>query len=210
MKAKPRTKVKTLQEVADYLAKCPYVCNDLEKTWLVFVWIAENIAYDSRSYMSGKYESISDAQSVLTSGLSVCQGYSELFADLCKRLGVECVSMSGYSKAFGYRIGQKLNKKDHRWNAFRSKEDRKWRYVDSTWAAGHTTWDFKFVKEFDPYYFATPPYVFNERHFSDEFYLESTHKSLEEFEKAPANELYFHMCGLKCLNYHTSEIRLKK
>lgn len=206
VKAKPRGKFKAVKEVGDYLAKCPHVRNDMEKAWLVFLWVTDNIAYDIEGYKSGNYAR-SDVESVFKSGLSVCQGYAEIFTDLAKRVGLECMAMSGYSKGFGYRIGSKLTKTDHRWNAFRSRDDGIWRYVESTWGAGHATKDFEYVKEFNPYFFATPPDIFNETHFSTEFYLGNTHKNLGEFEKAQNNKLYFHLCGLKCLNYQTSEIR---
>lgn len=207
-KAKTRAKFKTVQEVGEYLAKCPYVQNDTEKAWLVFLWITDNIGFDVKSYLSDN-KSKNDAQNVLTRGSSTCYGYSEFFNDLSKRLGIESVvSTSGYSKAFGYRVGNKLTK-NHRWNAFRAKEDGMWRYVDSTWGAGHVSDDFKFEKELDPYQFATPPFIFNERHFSDEFYVGRTQKSLEEFESAQANEIYFHLAGLKCSNCPSSEIRLE-
>jgi hypothetical protein len=44
--AKPRTQFKTVKEVGDYLAKCPYARSEMEKVWLVFLWITDNIAYD--------------------------------------------------------------------------------------------------------------------------------------------------------------------
>lgn len=221
VKAIPRETFKTVDEVGEYLAKCPYARNEMEKAWLVFLWITEYIAYDIEGYKKGQY-SKTDPQSVVTNGISVCDGYAQLFTYLGKRVGIECVSILGYAKGYGYRNGSKFTNTDHRWNAFRLKDDGNWRYVDSTWAASMPHgFDLRFEKQFRPSFFATPANIFNETHFTNELYLGNTHKSLDEFERATCeqsidlrkfinlNEIKkaHQSLGLECLNQKNYRIK---
>ena len=215
--AKPRTHLKTVKDLGDYLSKCPYARNETEKAWLVFLWITENITYDVDTFqkraMAKSTNQKIDLQSCLTSGMGISLAYAELFAYLITQVAqIESMSTNGYSKGFNYKIGSKLVREDHRWNVIRLPSGDgvvyKWHYVDVTWAAGYVTRDFKFVKDFNPYYFATPPHIFNETHYSSAFSLGNGPNSLGEFEEAQLNTIDFHLCGLKCLNYQNySEIR---
>lgn len=58
------------------------------------------------------------------------------------------------------------------------------------------------MKKFEPYYFAMPAHIFNERHHSDSYTpTDGTNKfTLEEFEKCPNNKLGYHILGLSSVN----------
>lgn len=49
--------------------------------------------------------------------------------------GVQCMTVPGYSKGFGYQTGQSFSGEfDHAWNAVYL--DGRWHLVDSTWGSG--------------------------------------------------------------------------
>lgn len=143
-RARKRAEFRRVEEVGEYLLRCEAATNDVEKFWLVYVWVTNNIAYDSVGYLSGNYSKC-DAQSVLERGLGVCAGYANLFKELSNFLGVDCLRISGYSKGYGYRIGEeKKMTENHAWNAIRSNRVGLV-FIDSTWGAGHCTNDMRSI-----------------------------------------------------------------
>ena len=143
-KTKPRNHFKELREVGEYLSKCSSAKSLVEKAWLVYVWVTDNIEYDFEGYRTGNVPNCS-SQSVLETGYSVCEGYSNIFQDLCAHLNVECFKFSGYSKGFSYRLGSKMVETNHAWNAIPCGKDGKLRFIDSTWGSGYGTDDYKYI-----------------------------------------------------------------
>ena len=84
--AKPRTDFKSVSEVGEYLKACREAKSVIEKAWLVYVWIAHNIAYDLQSYSNYRF---CNAQSVLRRGLAISKGYAELYRALCEHLWIK-------------------------------------------------------------------------------------------------------------------------
>lgn len=49
--------------------------------------------------------------------------------------GIQCMKLSGYSKGYGYKMGQTFTgDSDHAWNAVYL--DGRWHLLDSTWGSG--------------------------------------------------------------------------
>ena len=51
--------------------------------------------------------------------MAVCAGYSDITKSILEKMGVKSVSVSGWSRAAGYEIGDQFNreqKTDHAWN----------------------------------------------------------------------------------------------
>jgi transglutaminase/protease-like cytokinesis protein 3 len=201
-----RTTFKSVDDLIHHLSL--YECeNTIEKAWLIYLWITDNIEYNIEGYLSGNYGN-NDAESVLQTGLGVCKGYAGLFERLCQGLGITCKQISGYSKAFSYKIGNKLTKENHAWNAIDL--NGKWHYVESTWGAGYVDSSLnKHVKKFEPYWFLTPADIFIYKHYSEDFQLQSKKISLQEFEAMPSFYLSFHLNGLELLSHKSSVIVAK-
>ena len=122
----------------------------------LFRWVATNIRYNTAGYKSGEYGDLS-APGVLKTRTGVCSGYSRLYAQLCEEVGLEVVECSGYSKGFGYTVGEKL-KVSHAWNCIPF--DGKMRPLDATWGAGNVDSHFNFQFDFTEFWWATPPEQF--------------------------------------------------
>ena len=145
------TSIKTL---AAYLAKP--ACNDLEKVRALFVWITENIAYDVSSFVTGKIKPEDQkAEAVLQDRKAVCAGYAGLFAALGKAMGLEVVCVNGFAKGFRFTPGELKEGDNHHWNAV--KISGVWHLLDVAWGAGSLGRNFHFKKEFNDFYFLTPP-----------------------------------------------------
>ncbi len=168
--------------------------SDIEKTRLIFTWIATHIAYDDNGFNTGNY-SDTKAESVLRNRVSVCQGYSDLFLSLGKLAGLEIVTITGYSKGITYRPGSTLTDTDHAWNAV--KIDGRWRLFDVTWAAGYgkgVNGKLVTVMQFNDYWFDTRPdeFIFSHLPADEQWQLNATKISKSQFERLPyVSSLFF-------------------
>ncbi len=150
----------SIDKLANYLAKSSG--DDLGKTRAIFKWITSNITFDPEAYYSGVYGDQSAAKTLKTRR-AVCAGYCNLFNALAKRIGIESVTIDGFSRGRGYQIGSTTAKNDHSWNAV--KIDGSWHFVDCVWGAGYVDDNIKFVRKQRDYYFLTKPENFIYDHF---------------------------------------------
>lgn len=148
-------KPSSLQQLADNLKSLGKGKPLIDRHWLIYMWIATNIEYDTVSYFSGKYGDQS-ADSVFRSKKGVCAGYGNLYQHLCKCLQMPCEIVGGFSKGFGFedRVDAPT-RTDHAWNAVDI--DGHWYLVEPTWGAGHLTEEKAFERRFNPYYFLPRP-----------------------------------------------------
>lgn len=155
-----------------------------QKVFSIFKWITTNIEYN----VGGKFGTnapiyISDwnkeyweddtanaipsldkrvAAIVLKKRVAVCDGYARLFKILCTVAGIKAEVISGFGKANG---NEKHFTTNHRWNAVFI--DTSWFLLDATWAAGFINSDNQFQRNFNPYYFLTPPEKFISHHYPE-------------------------------------------
>lgn len=181
----------SINTLADYLLKPAN--SDSKKARVIFIWIADNIRYNTEGFFSGQYGE-TDAESVLQSGTSVCSGYANLFEALCTVAGLPVKVISGFSKGFGYSPEDPftpMTKTNHAWNVVRI--DGYWRFVECTWGAGFLDKNNSFQKKLKPFYFFTEPKHFINDHFpwnseeegfSNSWQLLDNPISLETYNKA--------------------------
>jgi transglutaminase-like putative cysteine protease len=150
----------------------------LEKGRAIFVWIADNIAYDT-SYK------ITSPEEGLRKRKGVCQAYSDLFQRFGEAAGLEVVTISGDSKQFYYKKPSDLDRGGHAWNAFKS-DDGKWIFLDATWGAGYVQ-NRKFTKQLTDYWFNPAPAVYVFTHFPEDKQWQLLDKPIgrDDFLKIP-------------------------
>jgi len=112
--------------------------DDFHKCKILHDWIAEHIAYDVESYLSGKIPS-STWKPTLRARRGVCHGYAELMKKLCGLAGIPCERIKGYGRGYSFRPGddENLGRSNHAWNAVYL--GGRWHLVDVTWDAGHVS-----------------------------------------------------------------------
>ncbi|MBW1295181.1 transglutaminase domain-containing protein [Aquimarina litoralis] len=123
---------------------------------------------------------------VISSGIAVCEGYTQLFKDVCDHLGITCFYVLGNAKNQIYHIGREY-RSDHAWNIIEI--DFKKYLIDATWGSTgyYNVETQEFIEESNRLYFNMPADVFIQGHYPD-FYensLLSKTISKEEFSDAP-------------------------
>lgn len=145
----PDTAEKTPETLAAYfLSKGK---NQYELARLIYVWIAVNIAYDVEGmYTTNVTNNLKGlVDQTFSRKRAVCQGYAELFRDLCSRTGIESYVIHGYTRQNG-----EVAKLPHAWIV--AIIDKKWVFFDPTWAAGYVEHK-RFVRRFTDEYFMVAP-----------------------------------------------------
>ena len=105
---------KKVQEIIDKVeknAETPY-----EKVLYLHDLLIKNTTYSSNLDDDMAYT----AYGALVNNNAVCEGYSRAMSYLCKKMGVDCILVTGISKELG-----------HMWNLV--KLDDKWYHIDVTW-----------------------------------------------------------------------------
>lgn len=152
----PKKKYKTVSTVAELLTQD--LPTEHEKFRAIFRWITDNIEYNKTA------QNVADADKVVRKNKAVCQGFSNLLKEMCSVVGIPCEMITGFTKTEVTDINRKLKKTDHAWNSV--KLYGKWYLVDVTWATSKlNVVTHKFQKEFDDYYYLTPPQEFILDHF---------------------------------------------
>jgi len=162
-----------------------------EKSFVIFLWICDNISYDAKSYFSNDDVDCTP-DGVYRNGVTVCSGYSRLFKNFSDYLGLEVLCVSCYAKGVSYQQGQRPEKQtNHEYNVI--KLNNRWYPIDSTWGAGHIK-DKKFVKCYNEYYFLADPETLINTHFPEDekWQLTKRRYTLEEFLSWPKVYSYFY------------------
>jgi len=141
----------------------------IEKSRMVYVWLAENIKYDDAGYNSKKLGDNS-AEGVLKSKVAVCEGFANLYQVLGEKLGLEILKIVGCAKGYDYESDMYDNIEEstnHAWNAI--KIDGKWSIYDATWGSGAGESNSKgklvSIKKFNSDWFNVDPKVSIYSHF---------------------------------------------
>ena len=152
--------------------------SNIEKARAIFIWIANNIAYDTSSKITSK-------EDALKQGKGVCQAYSGIFQSFGELAGLEVVTISGDSKQYYYKQPSDLDRGGHAWNAVKM-DDGRWLIVDATWGAGHVN-NRTFTRQLSDHWFDAKPEIFIFTHFpkDDQWQLLNKPISRDAFLRLP-------------------------
>ncbi len=155
-----------------------------EKARAIYVWLTEHISYDVRTAFDEDAEAeevVAKQKSrvVLKSKKAVCEGYANLFCDLCSAAGVKAFRAVGPVKNMYGRIPRS----GHAWNLVRA--DGQWGLVDATWGAGNVDDEAqKFARQFNPDFFFAAPETMIKNHLPTDplFQLSTQPINLQQFK----------------------------
>ena len=160
----PKREKSTLEQLIKYFKKKSTKLSEVEKAYLVYKWVSLNIEYDFSGVNNKDYDTSDEA--TFKRGKSTCAGYSNLYKKIGENLHLIVKIISGYAKGFNYEITDKLEESErHGWNAVNI--NNIWYFVESTWGAGYSDENKKFIKKFNNYFFFTPPIQFVRGHLPD-------------------------------------------
>jgi transglutaminase-like putative cysteine protease len=182
--------------------------NDFERVKKAHDWIALNIRYDMKSFLSGSIPG-QGSTDVLKTGLSVCAGYAGIFNTLCDIMEIENEIIPGYARGYGYSAdANEVVYTNHDWN--KVKIYGNWYLVDCTWDAGGGRGK-RFIKDYQTTYLFSRPEIFIGSHFPMKRENQFLLTPVENYLEIPANEYGYYraMRGinplLKKTNYYQND-----
>ena len=159
-------KAKSLHEVVDLIHRLSAGKSVIDRAWIVFYWVSQNIEYDVEAYFSGRIP-CQTSENVFKNRKGVCDAFGTIFETLCTGVQIECKKISGYAKGYSFQLGEtSFKQSNHAWNVIRL--EGHWYLIDSTWGTGHLDHKNKNKKELDPYYFLVRPERMIYSHFPDD------------------------------------------
>ena len=164
----------SIDELATYLTR--NAKTDIQKVRSFYVWVTDNIRYDTKLYFSNnvsseKWKAKQKAEKVLKTKIGVCEGYANLFHELCIAANIPSEIVTGYTKnqrGIIPRVG-------HAWNAVRI--DGNWFLIDNTWGAGYIDDENnRFRRKFQEKYFLADPRTFVLDHYPNDYLFQLSDK----------------------------------
>ena len=141
----PNAVENNISQLQDYLSK--EASNDFEKVRSYYMWMTLNIDYDNEAVKPGAKRINQSNKDVLNRKKAVCQGFSNLFQEMCRRSQIPCEVIAGYPKP-SKEANPDFNEVSHTWNAVNI--ENKWYLLDVTWGAGNENQDL------ETYFLASP------------------------------------------------------
>ena len=113
-------------EFKETLKKKTEGLSEIEKSFLVYNWITDNISYDTNCLISKKFIPNSPFET-FKNRKSTSIGYSRLYRDLCSILQLESVCIKGYSKGNNFEedIFNKENEEEKKKEENKKEENKK-------------------------------------------------------------------------------------
>lgn len=133
--------------------------NDKDRLRAYYTWITHNIEYDFEDHRElMNVDELGDyVHETLITRKGKCQGFAELFNELCQISGLKSFVVSGLVKA-----DNEPNFETHAWNV--ALESSKWKLFDLTYGAGYEINNI-YIHEFDETYFDINPSLLIETHY---------------------------------------------
>ncbi|XP_054832805.1 kyphoscoliosis peptidase-like isoform X2 [Eublepharis macularius] len=182
--------------------------NVLEKVRAIWIWICHHIEYDVEG-LHDTAKRFCQPADVFRYRKSVCAGYAALFEEMCSIAGIQCKTLSGYSKGGRYKPGHVFEgESDHAWNAVFL--HGRWHLLDCTWGSGTVDHSCnKFTFRYDEFYFLTHPALFIAGHFPEdhEWQLLKPRLTRQQFEHNVYCRSEFYSEGMVAASPQTGVIR---
>jgi len=205
----PKREKTNLNEFKNTIKSKAKDLTEIERAFVLFKWMGQNINYDVKNTNAGKRVDCSK-DGVFRTGKTVCSGYSNLYEDIAKYLNLEVKSVHCYAKGAGYMPGTKIHASETNHEINVIKLNGKWYHIDSTWGAGHSNGN-EYVREFNEFYFLPDPELLIRSHFPSDEKWQLTKKiyTLIEFEKWPCIHSNFYQCGFRDFSPEEGYFELK-
>jgi len=203
---------------------------DEEKVRALYNWLAINIRYNykkdlffdiskTRMIYFNDYDKQSQLkrrqlkrlEKILRTKKAVCIDYSNLFKEVCTRIGIVSEVVKGHSKVSVYDIDSENKVKNHAWNVVKIRG--KWKLIDVTWATVFISEKFKKIsKKYYDYYFFTDPNELILTHFpaNKKWQLVDSKISKSAFFKSPLFYTNYFIDEFKISNFQNGVIQVNK
>ena len=137
--------------------------SDMEAAYMVYKWICQNIKIDCYNFENKNWKKMYlSGIGTYSSGVGYYEGFSELFKDMCKGMGIVANTIAGYTKGPDFKYGEIPDETDHIWNYIIINEN--YYLVDVTWGMGSCDGE-KYIPNFRESYFCPRPEALISTHF---------------------------------------------
>lgn len=179
--------------------------NEKERTFGIYYWVSKNITYDKSYNIINDDRSIEEiAISTFKSRKAICWGFTCLYEYLCKKAGIKCETINGYSRSHYFKLGKSVFAdvdSRHSWNSVFI--ENKWILIDVTFAKSNSkTRDF---------YFDVDPEIFILTHFPEnpKWQLTNQKRDSSFFNQLPYLSSMFFIDGFSYVYPETGIVYLK-
>lgn len=154
-----------------------------EKVKMVYDAVALLLEYDTEGRVSQNIGP-QDWDNILISKKSVCEGYANLFKQICDLLKIPCEKVHGYARGLYKTSLNEDTSPNHAWNIVKIQDE--WYYIDCTWGSGALNQN-KAQSGYNTDWLFVKGDYFVYTHFPTDSNYQLTQKkiSLEEFKKTP-------------------------
>lgn len=162
------TKLRTANP-SQYVKKtCDFIkansTDDFERIKIAHDIVAVNIKYDAAGYWSGNLPE-QDYETVLKTGLAVCEGYSNTLGRFLDVLGFKNQIVHGYARGVGTSLLEESEiESNHAWNMVKIADE--YYLIDCTWDSGYMNGK-KSVQEYTTDYLFLKPEHFIYTHYPE-------------------------------------------
>ena len=182
---------------------------EAEKARIIFAWITQHITYDVAAFNEAIANDIYpdvNVKKVLQDRTTICSGYSNLYQALAEAMNLESAIVIGYTKGATPPDDPRFTDVNHAWNSVRI--DGAWYLLDATFGAGSIQ-NGTFAANHNPYYFATPPQEFINKHYPADsgWQLLAEKYTRASFDGLPSKSARFYGMGLRTVSHHEYQIR---
>ena len=183
----------SIQSLSIFLTE-PWEGVQRSKAFAIYRWVTLYMSFDSNGYFGKENMLPCDAESTLENGVSVSEGFANLFEALCSEANIPTRTVHGITKGYGYKVGESIldGQGRHAWNVIRI--GGQWYICDCILGSGYIGDDMMFHKGPNVDNFMVPPELAITDHFPDEekWQLLDRAFSKETFEElaVPSAALY--------------------
>jgi len=149
-KSIPASVTRSSEDFAIYLVET--FVSEEDRVRALYTWISSNISYDVNQFETlSRFESLDEfIVYTLKNKKAVCQGYAEVFTDICNRMEIKAITVHGYNRING-RLKTDIG---HAWNV--ANINGQWCLFDPTWGSGYLE-NGGYRKSFSSFYFMSSP-----------------------------------------------------
>lgn len=157
--------------------------DEFEKVKMVYDAVSLLLDYDIEGFVNRKLDS-QQWSDILISKKSVCEGYANLFKQICDLLKIPCEKVHGYARGLYKTSLNEDTSPNHAWNIVKIQDE--WYYIDCTWGSGALNQN-KAQSGYNTDWLFVKSNHFIYTHFPADSNYQLTQKkiSLEEFKKTP-------------------------
>ena len=150
---------------------------------MVYDAVSLLLDYDIEGFVNRKLDS-QQWSDILISKKSVCEGYANLFKQICDLLKIPCEKVHGYARGLYKTSLNEDTSPNHAWNIVKIQDE--WYYIDCTWGSGALNQN-KAQSGYNTDWLFVKGDYFVYTHFPTDSNYQLTQKkiSLEEFKKTP-------------------------